>query len=79
MPSADGIHDDTHDQKKDQNRTGLLIVGLAVTVANLSLLQTLVVRVLSLIAQQLHASLASVGCSAASTPSPDCRRRPPTT
>ena len=42
-------------------RTTLLIVGLAVTVANLSLLQTLVVPVLSMIAQQLDASLSAVG------------------
>jgi MFS family permease len=49
------------DPEPAPKRTALLIVGLAVTVANLSLLQTLVVPVLSLIAQQLHASLASVG------------------
>jgi MFS family permease len=36
-------------------------VALAVTVANLSLLQTLVVPVLSMIAQQLDASLSAVG------------------
>jgi MFS family permease len=41
-------------------RTGLLIVALAVTVANLALLQTLVVPVLTMIAQQLDASLAAV-------------------
>ncbi len=43
-----------------QKKSGLLIVGLAVTVANLSLLQTLVVPVLSMIADQLDASLSAV-------------------
>src|SRR4051812_45756753 len=42
-------------------RTTLMIVALAVTVANLALLQTLVVPVLSMIAEQLDASLAAVG------------------
>jgi MFS family permease len=44
-----------------QRKTGLLIVALAVTVANLSLLQTLVVPVLSMIATQLDTSLTAVG------------------
>jgi MFS family permease len=43
-----------------QKKTTLLMVGLAVTVANLSLLQTLVVPVLSMIAQQLDTSLSAV-------------------
>jgi MFS family permease len=48
-------------QEHQQKRTGLLTVTLAVTVATLSVLQTLVVPVLSAIAQQLDASLSAVG------------------
>ncbi|GAA2563503.1 MFS transporter [Winogradskya consettensis] len=42
-------------------RTGLLTLALAVAVANVSILQTLVVPVLSMIAQQLDTSLSAVG------------------
>jgi MFS family permease len=46
---------------QQRKKTGLLIVALAVTVANLSLLQTLVVPVPSMIGEQLDASLSAVG------------------
>jgi predicted MFS family arabinose efflux permease len=42
-------------------RTGLLILALALSVANVSVLQTLVVPVLAMIAQQLDSSLSAVG------------------